>query len=224
MSKKVHTIEIKKVPTQILLQNEPILNNIEKQLQLPSRTLQFKERRYICCEDQKVLSVTINLLKNEISKYVMTIVKTQMEGNTDVPTLLTYYLTIRFRFPSLGDLSFSLLSENESKNIVEFLVYGKKQSSIDKFKQIIGKDSLMIFEDYDRLQLLPTIAHKHYFNIFNMIEELNLTTIPQEFEEGMAPIVYGNKKQMTEFKKNIDKLEKEMFETLVLKPKEKLQN
>ena len=219
MEKKLHTIEIKKLSTQILLQNEPILNNIEKALQIPSRTLQFKEKRFICCEDQRILNLSITLLKNELAKYVMTIVKTQLEGNTDIQTLLTYYLTIRFRFPSLADLSFSFLSEDQNKRTAEFLVYGKKQNAIDKFKSIIGKDSVMIFEDYERLQLLPSIAHKHYFNIFNMIDEMNLTTIPQEFEEGMAPIVYGNRKQINEFKKNIDKLEKEMFETLILKPK-----
>ncbi|BFU22557.1 hypothetical protein EHI8A_078950 [Entamoeba histolytica HM-1:IMSS-B] len=215
---KKQSIKVSKETSRILLQNQPILSNIEKALQLEPQSLKFVQKQFICYEpDPKKLKDVIPLLKIELNKYIGFTAKFQLEGETTVQSLLSHLLSLRFRFPSTCDLRFVLLSEN--KRQCEFYIYGTKPNSIEKIKHMIGKESPIIFEEYQRFHLIPSLVHKNYYQLFNLVDQLNLTTIPQDFEEGVIPTVYGTRGYMKEFKKQVDKIEVAMVEIIKIKTK-----
>ncbi|ELP91267.1 hypothetical protein EIN_152440 [Entamoeba invadens IP1] len=216
MSKKQPTIPVKNDAPRIILQNEPILLEIEKKLNLAPGSLRFESQKYITCpSDPTKLKQVSPFLKEQFKQFVFFTVKTQYE--TNVQLVLTHYLNLQARYPNLSDLRFALLNDNEARHQCEFLIYGKKQPSLEKIKGMIAKDSLNYFEEFTKFTSHPQIVQKNYFKVFNLVDQYFLTTIPQDFNENTIPQVYGLKGNMKEFKKAVEKIENETFEIVKIK-------
>ncbi|EDR22976.1 caldesmon, putative [Entamoeba dispar SAW760] len=213
---KTESIKIDKPIYQVLLQNEPILEHIEEKLGLSRGSLKFEKKQFITCKSNpEKLKLVGPHLKNEFKNYVYFTSKVECIGDANIQQLVTHYLAIQFRHPSTNDLHFCLTNEN--KNQSEFVIYGKKQHSIEIIKPMINKETVNGFEEYSELLNMPSLVKKNYFEIYNMIDQLHLTTIPNDFKDDDAPIVYGFRPYMKEFIRKIDQMENQMFTIIKIK-------
>ncbi|EKE41890.1 hypothetical protein ENU1_041110 [Entamoeba nuttalli P19] len=213
---KTESIKIDKPIYQVLLQNEPILEHIEEKLGLSRGSLKFEKKQFITCKSNpEKLKLVGPHLKNEFKNYVYLTSKVECIGDANIQQLVTHYLAIQFRHPSTNDLHFCLVNEN--KNQSEFVIYGKKQHSIEIIKPMINKETINGFEEYTDLLNMPSLVKKNYFEIFNMIDQLHLTTSPNDFKDDEAPIVYGFRPYMKEFVRKIDQMESQMFTIIKIK-------
>lgn len=120
---KIESIEINDPVHIVLLENEPILTNIERSLQLEPNTVRLVQRKYLTCNDETQLNNCMNELQCEVKKYTYAQFKVKISTFYNEELVLTHLRTLGQYYSLYRGLKFYQLPVPSLGNISDYIVY-----------------------------------------------------------------------------------------------------
>ncbi|KAL7712529.1 Caldesmon [Entamoeba marina] len=207
----------------ILLENEPILNEIEQMLTLTEGTFKFIQRHYVTCEDSSLLRHCLIVLKKIVDKYHYFIFKVKIEMKYTVEMVMAHLKTITEICSMFQGLKAMMLPTQPEDDIYEIVIYSKENSKgIQLFSKTLSK--INVFSSYYELAEIPEFFKSKYNDITKSIQQNYFSTIPREYDNETPPVVFGFEHNFKPFLQLMTKLQRDIFPSMKLKPTKAITN
>ncbi|EKE40326.1 hypothetical protein ENUP19_0214G0019 [Entamoeba nuttalli] len=208
----------------VLLENEPILDEIEEELTIEKGIIKYEEKeRIITSKDGRILKHCQNVLNQITQKYNYYIFKVKIKPQFN-EELVNIHLNSLTRIIGIyKELKFNKLDLPVENEIYDYVVYTNPQTNkngIELFIKTLIK--INVFNAYYDLVELPELFKSNFIEICNILKTNSLTSIPFKLDINSSPQIFGFEhcfKQLIHF---IESVQKSQFTTLKIKFKNHL--
>ncbi|EDR26360.1 hypothetical protein, conserved [Entamoeba dispar SAW760] len=208
----------------ILLENEPILDEIEEELTVEKGTIRYEEEeRKVISKDGRIIKQCKNVLNQITQKYNYYIFKVKIKPQFN-EELVNIHLSSLTRIVRIyKELKFKRLDLPIENEIYSYVVYVNPQTNKNGIELFIKKlIKVNVFNAYYDLVELPELFKSNFIEICNILKTNSLTSVPFKLDINSSPQIFGFEhcfKQLTQF---IENIQKNQFTTLKIKFKNHL--